>query len=277
MQPSVLAVRGRSRCRQRCERVAAIAEPANHARQRSRRLHAIAERIVAVTVVKQHDRAGASTTQHSIGDDLGLRDVPCPTPRASSRPSAVPAARAIGDTHGFRWPCGARKSRGRCAPARSMAAAPSIDVVANVARRTPDQLPMMIAVVADDVAVGCHALDDRRPAVGVSAEHEEGRDARLRRLTRRGRRAWRRVGAVVERQRRRPGSLPGRRRWTRPNNGLLRSNAPQASAAHRHDCGRRNRADHDGLHAAIRSAPRIRAYRPRIMSLTRGQPYDSAR
>ena len=130
----------------------------------------------------------------------------------------------------------------------------------------------MIAVVTDD-AVGCHTFDDRRPAVGVSAEDKEGsphvsapnasRTAGVasgwgrRRTSARRPVAARETALDASEQRtvaleRAPGQVP------------TDTTAADASCRSRR------------AHAAIRSAPSIRAYRPRIMSLTLGQPYDSA-
>src|SRR5262249_11585016 len=75
---------------------------------------------------------------------------------------------------------------------------PELEIVAHIARRLEVQLPMVVAVIADGVALGRHPADELGPALSVSAQHEEGgADAALGERVEDGRR---RVGvrAVVE-------------------------------------------------------------------------------
>ena len=164
--------RSRSLCGQPCERVSVLAETANDSRQRSRRLHAVAKRVVSVAVVEQHDRPGLRAAQHAIGNDIFSRKRRVPY---AERPANGALALSASDWRHPRIPLSVWRPEEPWALAACAlyGRAAERNVFTNVARRAPDELPVMIAVVAEDVALGCSPFDDRRPALGVAAEHEE--------------------------------------------------------------------------------------------------------
>ena len=194
-------MRGRLTLHGEClQRVAAPEEGRDDARDRVRRLRAIAVRVVPVAVVQEDDTPGARPAESAPGDLGGAGTIAVPHaegPADAALREAMGRRRHEGGTEAVR---GAKVPRCDAAGVDDRAR-PGGEVIGGTAGSGKVQLAMGKAVVRHLVSLVGDAPHERRPARDVSSEQEEGRVNAMLAEDVEDTRCRRGVGPVVERQR----------------------------------------------------------------------------